>query len=196
MLAADAEKAATLHRRLGVAAMRAEDALAALPALLAAPHAAPLLVRLTSGEGRLRLPLMAEPMLTALAGAETTPEAGDLRHRLATLPRVEAEAALLRLVQEEVGRILRLPPHAVAADAPVAGLGLDSLGALELRGALEARLARDVAIAGLSETLTVAALARQVAGAVLAPAGGEATISVLVESFEPTPGPDTMRAAE
>jgi acyl carrier protein len=196
MLATDAEKAATLHRRLGVAAMRAEDALAALPALLAAPHAAPLLVRLTGGEGRLRLPLMAEPMLAALAGAESAPEAGDLRLRLATLPREEADAALLRLVQEEVGRILRLPPDAVAADAPVAGLGLDSLGALELRGALEARLARDVAIAGLSESLTVAALARQVAGAVLAPAGGEATISVLVESFEPAPGPDSLRAAE
>jgi len=196
MLAADAEKAATLHRRLGVAAMRAEDALAALPALLAGPHAAPLLVHLTGGEGRLRLPLMAEPMLAALAGAESAPEAGDLRHRLATLPREEADAALLRLVQEEVGRILRLPPDAVAADAAVAGLGLDSLGALELRGALEARLARDVAIAGLSESLTVAALARQVAGAVLAPAATQATISVLVDSFEPAPGPDSLRAAE
>jgi NADPH:quinone reductase-like Zn-dependent oxidoreductase/acyl carrier protein len=198
MLAADAAKAEMLHRRLGVAAMRAEDALAALPALLAAPHAAPLLVKLTGGEGRLRLPMMAEPMLAALAGAEAAPEAGELRLRLATMPRDEAEAAILRLVQEEVGRILRLPPDAVAADAPVTGLGLDSLGALELRGALEARLARQVAIAGLSEELTVGALARQIAGGVLSPAAGEATIDVLVESFEPTPGPGQggMRAAE
>jgi acyl carrier protein len=114
------------------------------------------------------------------------------------MTRGEAEAALLRLVQEEVGRILRLPPDAVAADAPVAGLGLDSLGALELRGALEARLARDVAIAGLSDELTVGALARQIADAILAPAAAEATIAVLMESFEPTPGsgPDSMRAAE
>ncbi len=198
MLAADAAKAETLHRRLGVAAMPAEEALAALPALLAAPHAAPLLVRLTGGEGRLRLPLMAEPMLGALVGAESVPEAGELRLRLAAMTRGEAEAALLRLVQEEVGRILRLPPDAVAADAPVAGLGLDSLGALELRGALEARLARDVAIAGLSDELTVGALARQIADAILAPAAAEATIAVLMESFEPTPGsgPDSMRAAE
>jgi acyl carrier protein len=198
MLAADAAKAETLHRRLGVAAMRAAEALAALPALLAAPHAAPLLVRLTGGEGRLRLPLMAEPMLAALAGAESAPEAGELRLRLTAMPREEAEGALLRLVQEEVGRILRLPPDAVAADAPVAGLGLDSLGALELRGALEARLARDVAIAGLSDELTVGALARQIAAAVLAPAAAEATITVLMESFEPTSGsgPNSMRAAE
>ena len=73
-----------------------------------------------------------------------------------------------------------------------AGLGLDSLGALELRGALEARLARQVPIAGLSEELTVAALARQIAEAVLAPAA-EATISVLMESFEPAA---SVRAAE
>jgi NADPH:quinone reductase-like Zn-dependent oxidoreductase/acyl carrier protein len=194
MLAADGAKAEVLHRRLGVAAMTAEEALAALPALLAAPHAAPLLVRLTGGEGRLRLPIMGEPMLGALAGAEASADAGDLRARLAAMPREEAEATLLRLVQEEIGRILRLPPEAVGADAPVAGLGLDSLGALELRGALEARLARQVPIAGLSEELTVAALARQIAGAVLAPAPGEAAIAVLMESFEPTAGP--MRAAE
>jgi acyl carrier protein len=194
MLAADGAKAEVLHRRLGVAAMPAEEALAALPALLAAPHAAPLLVRLTGGEGRLRLPMMAEPMLAALAGAEASADAGDLRARLAAMPQEEAEATLLRLVQEEIGRILRLPPEAVGAEAPVAGLGLDSLGALELRGALEARLARQVPVAGLSEDLTVAALARQIAGAVLAPAAGEATIAVLMESFEPSV--PRIRAAE
>ncbi len=187
MLAADAGKAETLHRRLGIAGMAAEEALAALPALLSAPHAAPLLVRLSGGEGRLRLPVMAEPMLAALATNDAAVDTGDLRARLAALPRAEAEAAILRLVQEEIGRILRLPAEAVGAESPVTGLGLDSLGALELRGALESRLARQVPIAGLSEELTVAALARQIAEAVLAPAA-EATISVLMESFEPAPG--------
>jgi phthiocerol/phenolphthiocerol synthesis type-I polyketide synthase C len=194
MLAADGEKAQTLHRRLGVQAMTAEAALAGLPTLLAAPHAAPLLVRLTGGEGRLRLPIMAEPMLATLAGVEAAPDAGDLRARLAALSREEAEAAILRLVQEEIGRILRLPPEAVGAETPVTGLGLDSLGALELRGALEARLAAQVPIAGLSEELTVAALARQIAGAVLSPASGEATVSVLMQVFEPAAG--AAQAAE
>jgi acyl transferase domain-containing protein/NADPH:quinone reductase-like Zn-dependent oxidoreductase/NAD(P)-dependent dehydrogenase (short-subunit alcohol dehydrogenase family)/acyl carrier protein len=192
MLAADGAKADALHRRLGVAAMPAAEALAALPALLAQPHPAPLLVRLT-GEGRLRLPIMAEPMLAALAAAEAAPDAGDLRARLTTMTREEAEAAILRLVQEEIGRILRLPAETVGAETPLTGLGLDSLGALELRGALEARLARQVPIAGLSEELTVAALARQIAGAVLAPAMEE-TISALVESFEPSP--ERIQAAE
>jgi NADPH:quinone reductase-like Zn-dependent oxidoreductase/acyl carrier protein len=183
MLAAAGDKAETLHRRMGVAAMPAAQALAALPALLAAPHAAPLLVRPEPG-ARLRLPILAEPMLAALAGAEAPAEAGDLPARLATLPREAAEAAILRLVQEEIGRILRLPADAVRQDAPVTGLGLDSLGAMELRAALEGRLLRQVPVAGLSEELTVATLARQIAAAVLAPATEE-TISVLMDSFEP-----------
>jgi len=192
MLAGDARKAELLQRRLGAAPMPAATALDALPSLLASPHPVVILARL--GEGRLALPIMAEPMLAGLSAAERPADAGDLRARLAALPREEAEALLLRLVQEEIGRILRLPAEAVGADAAVAGLGLDSLGALELRGALEARLARQVPIAGLSEELTVAALTRQIAAAVLAPEGAEeATVSVLMESFEPT---QAIRAAE
>jgi acyl transferase domain-containing protein/acyl carrier protein len=193
MLAADGAKSETLNRRLGVAAMTAEEALSALPELLAAPHPAPLLVRLGVGEGRLRLPVMSEPMLAALAEAAGPADAGDLRARLLAMPRPEAEAMLLRLAQEEIGRILRLPAEAVAPDAPVTGLGLDSLGALELRGGLEARLGLQVPIAALSETLTVAALSRQIAEAALAPAE-DAVISTLMESFEPSAEPEAAPA--
>jgi acyl carrier protein len=173
--------------------MTAEEALSALPALLAGRHPAPLLVRL-GAEGRLRLPIMAEPMLAALADAAAPADAGDLRARLLAMPRAEAEATLLRLAQEEIGRILRLPPDAVGPDAPVTGLGLDSLGALELRGGLEARLGLQVPIAALSEELTVAALARQVADAALAAKSDDVVISTLMESFEPSA--EQIRAAE
>ncbi|MGK7864062.1 SDR family NAD(P)-dependent oxidoreductase [Falsiroseomonas sp. E2-1-a4] len=193
MLAADREKAEKLNRRLGVTGMTAAESLAALPALLAAADAAPLLVRLSNGEGRIALPIMAEPMLGALAGVEAPASSDDLRARLPTLPRAEAEALILRLVTEEIARILRLPAEAVAADAAVTGLGLDSLGALELRGGLEQRLGMQVALAALTEELTVGGLARQIAEAALAPAGDEATISMLMESFEPSAG---VRAAE
>jgi acyl transferase domain-containing protein/NADPH:quinone reductase-like Zn-dependent oxidoreductase/acyl carrier protein len=194
MLAEDRETAEKLNRRLGVAGMAAEAALSALPALLAAGAAAPLLVRLSTGEGRLALPIMAEPMLAALAGAEAPAAAEDLRARLPGLPRAEAEAVILRLVTEEIARILRLPPDAVPTEAAVTGLGLDSLGALELRGGLEQRLGVQVALAALTEELTVGALARQIAEAALAPAGDEVTISTLMESFEPSV--DAAQAAE
>jgi acyl carrier protein len=171
----------------------AAEALAALPALLAAPHAAPLLVRLTAPRAPAAAP---DGRADARrAGRRRGGARGRrLRARLLALPRPEAEAALLRLVQEEVGRILRLPPETIGADAPVTGLGLDSLGALELRGGLEQRLGVQVALAALTEELTVGALARQIADAALAPAGDEATISTLMESFEPMP--ETVQAAE
>ncbi|MBU8542602.1 MULTISPECIES: type I polyketide synthase [Roseomonadaceae] len=194
MLADDREKAEKLNRRLGVTAMTAAESLSALSAMLAAADAAPLLVRLSNGEGRLALPIMVEPMLAVLAGSEAPAAGEDLRARLPSLPRPEAEALILRLVTEEIARILRLPPEAVAIDAAVTGLGLDSLGALELRGALEQRLGLQVALAALTEELTVGGLARQIADAALAPSGDEATISTLMESFEPST--DTVRAAE
>ena len=193
MLAGDGSKAATLNRRLGVTAMTAAEALSALPALLAGEDAAPLLVRLAGAE-RLALPIMAEPMLAALAGVEAAPAQEDFRARLASLPRPEAEAMILRLVTEEIARILRLPAEAVGIDAPVTGLGLDSLGAMELRGGLEQRLGVQVPLASLTEELTVGALARQIAETALSPTDREAAISTLMEPFEPSAG--SVRAAE
>jgi acyl transferase domain-containing protein/acyl carrier protein len=195
MLAADGDKAATLNRRLGVAAMTAAESLALLPALLAAGDAAPMVVRLGAAEGRLALPIMREAMLAVLAGPATAaPARDDLRAHLASLPRPEAEALVLRLVTEEIARILRLPPEGVGADAAVTALGLDSLGAMELRGGLEQRLGVQVALSALSEELTVGTLARQIAATAIAQPDTEATISTLMEAFEPAAG--DIRAAE
>lgn len=194
MLAADGDKAAKLNRRLGVTAMTAAESLAMLPALLAAGEAAPMLVRLGAADGRLALPIMQEAMLAALAGPAAAPAQEDLRAHLATLPRPEAEALVLRLVTEEIARILRLPPDGIGADAGVTALGLDSLGAMELRGGLEQRLGVQVALSALSEELTVGTLARQIAAAAIAQPDTEATISTLMEAFEPTQG--DIRAAE
>ncbi len=185
MLADDRAKADKLNQRLGVAALTAAEALSALPALLIGAEAAPLVVSLAHG-GRIALPIMAEPMLAGLAGEAGAPAQEDLRASLATLPRAEAEALTLRLVREEIARILRLPAESVGADAAVTGLGLDSLGALELRGALEQRLGVQVPLAALTEELTVATLARQIVGAALSPTGLDDTIATLVESFEPS----------
>jgi acyl transferase domain-containing protein/NADPH:quinone reductase-like Zn-dependent oxidoreductase/acyl carrier protein len=190
MLAEDQATAEKLHRRLGVGALTAEAALAALPALLAQDHAAPLLLRLLPGEARISLPVMAEPMLSALAGAAPAADQSELRALLPSLPRAEAEALILRLVAEEIGRVLRLGAAAITPDQPVVGLGLDSLGAVELRGALEQRLGLQVPMTALTEELTVGALARQIAEVALAPAATEASLASLVGSFEPEAQPE------
>jgi acyl carrier protein len=127
-------------------------------------------------------------MLGMLASAERAEEpAGDLRLRLAGLPLAEAEALLVRLVSEEIAHILRLPADAVAPGAPLVDLGLDSLGALELRTALEARLGLPVPLAAVTAELTVARLAARIAEGAAAPRTEEA-MSALVESFEGRPG--------
>nr|WP_280842809.1 acyl carrier protein [Pararoseomonas baculiformis] len=107
-----------------------------------------------------------------------------MRAHLLSLPPAEAQALLARIGAEELGRILRLPPESIAPDAPVARLGLDSLGGLELRGALEARLGMSVPLSAVTEDLTIAGLAaRMVEG--LSGGAREAQLDTLIEHFEP-----------
>jgi acyl carrier protein len=198
VLAGAAETAAVLQRRLGVEAMPAAEALSCLPALLVSQNtaAAPCLAKVAWAQARMALPVLAEPMFSPLRGSAGTSEpapaeAGELKAKLRSLPRPEAEALLRRLTQEELARILRLPPEAVAPDASVAGLGLDSLGGLELRTGLEQRLGAQVPMAAISEDLTVEALARRIADAVIEERTEQA-LATMLDVFEPP----SVQAAE
>ena len=142
------------------------------------------------------LPILAEPAYAALreAGAATG-EPADLREALRALPPEVARATLRRLAVEEVARILRLPPDAVSPDAPVAGLGLDSLGGLELRMGLERRLGVQVPLAAVTEDLTVESLVARIAAAVLEE-GEETMVAALMDAYEPDRGSARAEAAE
>lgn len=186
VLARDAATAETLERRTGVAPMPAQEALAALPALLAAGVPVAHLARVTWATLSAGLPILAEPAYAAVRAArEGGAEGADLRAELRALPAEEARGRLVALAQEEIARILRLPVEAVGADAPVAGLGLDSLGGLELRMALERRLGVQVPLAAVTEDLTIAILAGRMAGVVLEDRT-EQTVQSLMDAYEPT----------
>ena len=179
VLAAGGEAALTLARRLGVESMSAQHALGALPALIATGLPVVHLARLVRDGGGIDLPVFAEPAFAHLARASSAGTApADLRATLRALPRGEARAALIRLAQEEIARILRLPADAVPADAPLPSLGLDSLGGMELRMGLERRLGVQVPLAAVTEDLTIATLATRIAGAI-----GEESESALVEGM-------------
>ena len=90
--------------------------------------------------------MRSRPVRGAVAGRRHA----DLRARLRDASPEEALDLLREPSLAEVARILRLPAGAVPAEAPLAGLGLDSLGGMELRAALEARLATAVPLAGRS----------------------------------------------
>ncbi|MBB5692176.1 acyl transferase domain-containing protein/NADPH:quinone reductase-like Zn-dependent oxidoreductase/acyl carrier protein [Roseomonas pecuniae] len=202
ILARDAETARTLGRRLGVEPMAARESLEALPALIASGVPAISLARVAWKRVGAALPVLREPAFAALRGRaeEADADIADMRAHLAALPAAEARALLTRIGAEELGRILRLPPESIAPDAPVARLGLDSLGGLELRGALEARLGMTVPLSAVTEDLTVAGLAARVAEG-LSGGGREAGIDALLDSFEPgaatppTPEPTPADAA-
>jgi len=193
MLARDAGTARTLARRLGVEPMTARESLDALPALLASGAPVIHLARVAWKRAGAALPVLREPAFAAVRGRAEETDAGiaDMRAHLAAIPPAEARALLTRIGAEELGRILRLPPESIGADAPVARLGLDSLGGLELRGALEARLGMPVPLSAVTEDLTVAGLAaRMVEG--LSGGAREAGLDTLIASFEPgAPHPPT-----
>jgi acyl transferase domain-containing protein/NADPH:quinone reductase-like Zn-dependent oxidoreductase/acyl carrier protein len=185
VLARDAATAETLERRTGVAPMPAREALAALPVLLGSGVPVAHLARVTWATLSAGLPILAEPAYAAVRAArEGGAEGADLRAELRALPAEEARGRLVGLAQEEIARILRLPIDAVGADAPVAGLGLDSLGGLELRMALERRLGVQVPLAAVTEDLTIAILAGRMAGVVLEDRN-EQTVQSLMDAYEP-----------
>ncbi|MBO1073055.1 type I polyketide synthase [Roseomonas marmotae] len=186
VLAENASTAETLARRLGVESMTATESLNALPALLASGAPVLSLARIGWRQAGMALPILEEPLFDAVRGQrEVSAEGGDLRARLLEMPPEEARALLRQLVREEAGRILRLPPEAIPTDAPVAGMGLDSLGGLELRGALEQRLGMSVPLASVTEDLTIDLLARRLSDGL---SGGrvEETVADMVEQFEPS----------
>ena len=187
VLAGDAATAETLARRAGAEAMPAQEALAALPALLGSGTPVVHLARIGWSGLSGALPILSEPAFAAVRASGTGGEDGaDLRAALRTLPPAEARARILRLAQEEVARILRLPAEAVGADAPVARLGLDSLGGLELRMALERRIGVQVPLAAVTGDLTLARLAARIATVVLE-ADETAAVAELMSAHEPQP---------
>jgi len=201
MLAGDAARTAGLQRRFGAVPMRASEALAALPALLDSGLSCAGLARMAwSAAGVAALPVLAEPAFEAVRGAASAPGAEDLRARLRDATAEGALDLLRATLAAELARILRLPAGAVPAEAPLAGLGLDSLGGMELRTALEARLGTAVPLAAVTETLTLDGLARRIADAVRA-TPEEAEAAALIAAHEPAPlggdheGADTMGAA-
>ncbi|WP_120007092.1 type I polyketide synthase [Teichococcus vastitatis] len=196
ILLAQADTAETLARRLGVEAMAAAEALSALPAMLRSGAPVVGMARIGWREAGRILPILAEPLFEAVRGrAEAGPE-GALRDHLLGLAPDAARALLRSTVQEELARILRLPPEAVPADAPLAGLGLDSLGGLELRGALEQRLGMPVPLASVTEDLTIDLLARKLSDALAGGRAEEDTVAGLVEQFEPSTPPAPPPRAE
>jgi acyl carrier protein len=187
VLTREAAAAEKLERLSGAKPMAAQEALATLPALIAAGAPVIHLARMSWEGMQAALPILAEPAYAALGGRMITRDADGaaLRARLLTMAPDAARTELLALAREEMARILRLPPEAVRVDQPLPGLGLDSLGGIELRMALERRIGIAVPLTAVTEDLTLAILVERVSGVLFKDDADVATVEALIETHEP-----------
>jgi proline-specific peptidase len=97
---------------------------------------------------------------SALAAADPAPElaAGLTREALAALEPAERRAMLAGYLRERASAALGVP---VGFDQPLTGLGLDSLSAIELKGAVESALGLSLPLSDLLQGMSVAGLAER-----------------------------------
>ena len=137
--------------------------------------------------------MLAEPSFAAVrAGVEQNSEQDgpDLGRRIKGLSEQDALGVVRDAVRAELGRILRLPPNAIALDAPLPGLGLDSLGGMELRTGLERRIGSAVALSAVTEDLTVETLARRMLESLSGAPAEEEALAARIAAYEPEPMKD------
>ncbi len=189
-----------LAKRLGTAHLRAADALAALPALLASGAASVAYADLRWAALRGSLPLVASPMFAGLAaGAAEDAAEVDLRALVEGRTPEEARTLVAGLLVQEVASILKLAPDRVDPARPLAELGMDSLMAVELRLAMERRFGVTLPVLALSEGTTLDSMARRVVGTLQAGTPNAATdandvkagdAAALLARYEPGAVPD------
>ena len=115
------------------------------------------------------LPNASAPRFLALArrAGETThtsEQATDVLSLVQTLDDKELIQAFSRMIQDELGQILRLDPDKIPMSKSVYDLGLDSLMGVELITALEARFGVRLPVMAISEDSTIERLALRLIG--------------------------------
>jgi len=158
-----------LARRLGAKPTSAAEALAGLPAVIASGLPVVACAETNWNEARRFLPILATPLFSeARTRGSTSPSDESLNEQLASLDPDAALALIKTVVAEEAATILRLPPSGIDLLRPLSEIGMDSLMAVELRLALEARLRVDLPLVSLAEGTSVTSIAGRLATAVSA----------------------------
>jgi len=166
-LARHAEVKEALVTRLGGQALSADQVLAILEGLLVRDASNVAALDLAWGALERFLPTARAPKFSALAalGPEAAPAgegADDLRDRLDGLEADALAAAVIDILKQELGAILRLSADQLDSDRSVYEMGMDSLMGAELITALDARLGIALPLVALSEGPTLARLAERI----------------------------------
>lgn len=116
------------------------------------------------------LAVVRTPRFAAVApasGMRLATDASATLEKLRGMPLVEATAALLDIIIDEIAQVLRLPAKEIDRHRPLAEIGMDSLMMLELRATVESALLIELPMMSLANGITPADVARRVAPIVL-----------------------------
>ena len=185
-LAANEPVRNALTAHLGAPALAAESALGVLDRLLCCGTGTdgnPAVFDVDWATLARHLPAARSPRFADLARRRAPgggmPGGTDLRAYIASLAPTELEEAIESLLAQEVGAILQIAPERIDPAASLYEIGMDSLMALELGLALDARLGIRLPNAALAETPTLERLAQRLAR-LLRPEEPEAATNDLV----------------
>ena len=149
-----------LAAMLGSTHLLAAEALDALPALLQAGRPVLGLADVAWSELRGRLAGLAGPFWSEMPTRDRGSSAGQsLLARLADLSSEDAIRAVEEVLVEEIARILQQPANTIATSQPISEFGVDSLMAVELQTALEARLGQQLPLTALTGASTLNVIA-------------------------------------
>jgi len=118
------------------------------------------------GMAKRELAVIRTPRFAAVApasGMRQTADASAILEKLRAMSLVDATAALLDIIVDEIAQVLRLPAKEIDRHRPLAEIGMDSLMMLELRTTVEATLHIELPMMSLANGITPADVARRVA---------------------------------
>jgi acyl carrier protein len=168
ILAREKGLAESLARRVGVKAMPARDALDLMAqALGRAETDAVMAIGSLDWSAARRLPALSSPTFAALTREGSVVDAAerktiDLRVLLATTENDKVRKQVSEIIVEEIASVLRVPKEDVSLTKKLAEIGLDSLMAIELAGALQERFELSATPSGSVGTLSVFGLAEHI----------------------------------
>jgi acyl carrier protein len=164
LIARDRRLAERLKRSTGVVGVKASEALSHLGRLLALGNRIEPIqfyAMIAPASGASRLALLKSPAFASLDLARESSGIEDLdslESALRDKSRVEAHAIMLKALQREAGRILRMPQDQIDPQRALSDLGFDSLMMLELTISVERVTGQQFRIVGEGER-TLAAFA-------------------------------------
>jgi acyl carrier protein len=161
MLTRDSRAMDSLSRVTGITPLKASQALEALEDLKDTCSPAPALL-IADWKRLSRMPLGRMPRFTALRVDADDSEDTSLSDIVKNLPQDKAMARITEIITSIIARIMGVPAASVKTGAPLSGMGMDSLMAVEMMVAIEDRLEGKSIIGGITASSSIRDVATRI----------------------------------